>query len=158
MFACYTFSSNLLARRFISIMFYLADDVFWCSMSIGYFDSYHYHFILADNSWFKDLRFVDTLDIDYLVDSSIESAIWPHIRTVWCNTDMFHLKLLIRFSLLVNCRSNWLACCWIFRIDWLCVEAKQIFGLIPLKSSGLLCWSHRHIFVSTHFLTHLVGP
>ena len=26
--------------------------------------------------------------------------------TVGCNTDMFHLKLLIRFSLLVNCRSN----------------------------------------------------
>ena len=42
---------------------------------------------------------MDTLDIDNLVDSPIESAIWPHIRTVWCNTDMFHLKLLIILSL-----------------------------------------------------------
>ena len=44
-------------------------------MSIGYFDLYHYHLILADNLWFKDLYFMDTLDIDYLVDSLIESAI-----------------------------------------------------------------------------------
>jgi len=44
---------------------------------------------------------MDTLDIDYLVDSLIESAIWPHIRTVWCITDMFHLKLLIILSLLI---------------------------------------------------------
>ena len=42
---------------------------------------------------------MDTLDINYLVDSLIELAIWPHIETVWCNTDMFHLKLLIILSL-----------------------------------------------------------
>ena len=42
---------------------------------------------------------MDTLDIDYLVDSLIESAIWPHIGTVWCNTDIFCLKLLIILSL-----------------------------------------------------------
>jgi len=44
-------------------------------MSIGYFDSYHYHLILADNPLFKDLHSMDTLDIDYLVDKLIESAI-----------------------------------------------------------------------------------
>ena len=48
-------------------------------MSIGYFDSYHYHLILADNPYFKDLHFMDTPDIDYLVDSRIESAIEPYI-------------------------------------------------------------------------------
>ena len=42
---------------------------------------------------------MNTLDIDYLVDSPIESVIWPHIVTVWCNIDMFHLKLLIILSL-----------------------------------------------------------
>ena len=71
----YSFHQTYLLDAFISIMFYLADAAFWCSMSIGYFDSYHYHLILADNPWFKDLRFMDTLDIDYLVDSLIESAI-----------------------------------------------------------------------------------
>ena len=64
-----------------------------------YFDSCPYHLILADNPRFKDLHFMDTLDIDYLVDSLIELAIWPHIGTVWCNAGMFHLKLLIIFSL-----------------------------------------------------------
>ena len=43
-------------------------------MSIGYFDSYNYHLILVDNPCFKDLQFMDTPDIDYLVDSLIESA------------------------------------------------------------------------------------
>ena len=60
-------------------MFHLADDDFYYSMSIGYFDSYHYHLILADNTWFKDLHFMDTLDIDYLVDNLIESAMQPYI-------------------------------------------------------------------------------
>ena len=43
-------------------------------MSIGYFNLYHYHLILADNPLFNDLHFMDTLDIDYLVDSLIEVA------------------------------------------------------------------------------------
>ena len=51
---------------------HLADDVF---MSIVYFDSYHYRLILANNSWFKGLHSMNTLDIDYLVDNPIESAI-----------------------------------------------------------------------------------
>ena len=75
-------------------------------MSIGYFEFVPSSLILADNLQFSDPWFTDMLDINYLVDSPIESAIWPHIRTVWCNTDMFRLKLLIRFSLLINCRSN----------------------------------------------------
>jgi len=45
---------------------------------------------------------MDMVDTDYLVDSLIESAIWPHIGTVWCNTDMFHLKLLIILSLSIT--------------------------------------------------------
>ena len=69
-------------------------------MSIGYFEFVPSSLILADNNLqFSDPRFTDMLDIDYLVDSPIESAIWPHIGTVWCNTDMFHLKLLIILSL-----------------------------------------------------------
>ena len=40
---------------------------------------------------------------------------------------MFHLVLLTIFSLLINCRSNWLACFWVFQ-DLLSpgVEAKRI--------------------------------
>ena len=75
-------------------------------MSIGYFEFVPSSLILADNLQFSDLCFTNMLDIDYLVDSPIESAIWPHIGTVWCNTDMFHPKLLIKLSLLVNGRSN----------------------------------------------------
>ena len=68
-------------------------------MSIGYFEFIPSLLILADNLQFSDSCFTDILDIDYLVDSPIESAIQPHIRTVWCNISMFHLKLLIIFSL-----------------------------------------------------------
>ena len=75
-------------------------------------------------------------------------------RTVWCNTNMFHLKLLIRFPLLFNCRSNWLACRWVFRIGWFCVEAKQISGLVPLRSSELLCVDYIAIFLSQHTFWH----
>ena len=46
-------------------MFHLADDAFLCSMSMGYFDLYHYHLILANNPRFKDLHFMDMLAIDY---------------------------------------------------------------------------------------------
>ena len=75
-------------------------------MSICYFEFVPTSLILAGNLQFSDPCFTDMLDIDYLVDSSIESAIWPYIGTIWSNTDMFHRKLLIRLSLLVNCRSN----------------------------------------------------
>ena len=68
-------------------------------MSIGYFEFAPSSLILVDNLQFSDPCFTDTLDIDYLIDSPIESAIWPHIGTVWCNTNMFHLKLLIILSL-----------------------------------------------------------
>ena len=44
-------------------------------MSIGYFESVPSSLILADNLQFSDPRFTDILDIDYLVDSPIESAI-----------------------------------------------------------------------------------
>ena len=68
-------------------------------MSIGYFEFVTSSLILADNLQFSDLCFTDMLDIDYLVDSPIESDIWPHIGTVWCNIDTFYLKLLIILSL-----------------------------------------------------------
>ena len=44
-------------------------------MSIGYFEFVPSLLILADNLQFSDPRFTDILDIDYLVDSPIESAI-----------------------------------------------------------------------------------
>ena len=71
-------------------------------MSIGYFEFVPSSLILANNLQFSDPCSTDTLDIDYLVDSPIESPIWLRIRTVWCNTDMFHLKLLIILSLSIT--------------------------------------------------------
>ena len=121
---------------------HLAGDVFWCSMSIVYFDSYHYRLILANNPWFKGLHSMNMLDIDYLVDSPIESAIWPHIGTVWCNTDMFHLKLLIILSLSIT-GSNWLG----LKPTDPMFEAKRIFGLTPSRLSGLLCVNHIATFL-----------
>ena len=44
-------------------------------MSIGYFKFVPSSLILADNLQFNDPCFTDMLDIDYLVDSPIESAI-----------------------------------------------------------------------------------
>ena len=44
-------------------------------MSIGYFEFIPSSLILVDNLQFSDPRFIDMLDIDYLVDSPIESAI-----------------------------------------------------------------------------------
>ena len=44
-------------------------------MSIGYFEFVPSLLILADNLQFNDPRFTDMLDIDYLVDSPIESAV-----------------------------------------------------------------------------------
>ena len=49
-------------------------------MNIGYFEFIPSSLILVDNLQFSDPSFTDTLDIDYLVDSPIESTIWPHIR------------------------------------------------------------------------------
>ena len=44
-------------------------------MSIGYFEFVPSSLILAANVQFSDPRFTDMLDIDYLVDSPIESAV-----------------------------------------------------------------------------------
>ena len=44
-------------------------------MSISYFEFVPSSVILADNLQFNDPCFTDMLDIDYLVDSPIESAI-----------------------------------------------------------------------------------
>ena len=44
-------------------------------MSIGYFKFMPSLLILADNLQFNDPCFTDMMDIDYLVDSPIESAI-----------------------------------------------------------------------------------
>ena len=44
-------------------------------MSISYFEFVPSSLILADNLQFSDPRFTDILDIDYLVDSPIESAV-----------------------------------------------------------------------------------
>ena len=44
-------------------------------MSIGYLEFVSLSLILADNLQFSDPCFIDMLDIDYLVDSPIESAI-----------------------------------------------------------------------------------
>ena len=44
-------------------------------MSIGYFEFVPSSLILADNLQFSDHRFTDMLDIDYLVDRPIESAV-----------------------------------------------------------------------------------
>ena len=75
-------------------------------MSIGYFKFVPSSLILADNLQFSDLCFTDMLDIDYLVDSPSNKLFSRIFGTIWSNTDMFHRKLLIRLSLLVNCRSN----------------------------------------------------
>ena len=85
---------------------------------------------------------MNTLDIDYLVDSPIESAIWPYIGTVWCNTDIFHLKLLIILSLSI---AGWHA--FDPETNHSCVEAKQVFGLTPSRLSGLLCVDHIATFL-----------
>ena len=76
------FSSNLSARHFISIMLHLADDAFL------------YRFL-----WIRQISTIQSI-------ASLNRLSSHTFGTVWCNTDMFHLKLLIRFSLLVNCRSN----------------------------------------------------
>ena len=44
-------------------------------MSIGYFEFIPSSFILSDNLQFSDPRFTDMLDIDYLIDSPIESDV-----------------------------------------------------------------------------------
>ena len=44
-------------------------------MSIGYFKFVPSSLKLADNLQFSDPRFTDMLDIDYLIDSPIESAV-----------------------------------------------------------------------------------
>ena len=44
-------------------------------MSIGYFEFIPSSLILVDNLQFSDPRFIDMLDIDYLVDSPIESSV-----------------------------------------------------------------------------------
>ena len=44
-------------------------------MSIDYFEFAPSSLILADNLQFSDPCFIDMLDVDYLVDSPIESAI-----------------------------------------------------------------------------------
>ena len=48
-------------------------------MSIGYFEFVSLSFILVKNLQFSDPYFTDMLDIDYLVDSPIESAVWSYI-------------------------------------------------------------------------------
>ena len=55
-------------------------------MSIGYFEFVPSSSILADNLQFSDLCFTDMLDIDYLVDSPIESAILA---------DSYHYRLIL---------------------------------------------------------------
>ena len=76
------FSSNLSARLFISIIFYLADDAFlYCFL------------------WICRISTIQTI-------ASLNRLSSRTFRTVWCNTNKFRLKLLIRFSLLVNYRSN----------------------------------------------------
>ena len=123
-------------------------------MGIGYFKFVLSSLILANNLYFSNPRFTDMLDIDYLVDSPSNRLFSYIFGTVWSNTDMFRLKLLIRHSLLVNCRSNWLACRWIFKINWSCVEAKQISNLIPFRSSGLLCVDRITTFLRQHTFWH----
>ena len=44
-------------------------------MSIGYFEFVPSSLILVDNLQFNDPCFTDMLDIDYLVDSPIESTV-----------------------------------------------------------------------------------
>ena len=44
-------------------------------MSIGYFEFVPSSLILSNNLQFSDPRFTDMSDIDYLVDSPIESAV-----------------------------------------------------------------------------------
>ena len=44
-------------------------------MGIGYFEFVPSSLILANNLQFSDPRFTDMLDIDYLVDSPIESVV-----------------------------------------------------------------------------------
>ena len=44
-------------------------------MSIGYFEFVPSSLILADNLQLSDPRFTDVLDINYLVDRPIESAV-----------------------------------------------------------------------------------
>ena len=48
-------------------------------MSIGYFEFVPSSLILADNLQFSDPRFTDMLDINYLVDSPIESTVQLYI-------------------------------------------------------------------------------
>ena len=48
-----------------------------------------------------------------------------------------------------------MACCWVFRICWFCVEAKQVSSLVPLRSSGLLCVDHIATFLCQHTFWHV---
>ena len=43
-----------------------------------------------------------------------------------------------------------MACHWVFRTGWFCVKAKQVSGLVPLRSFGLLCVDHIAIFWCQH--------
>ena len=77
--------------------------------------------------------------IGYLVDPSVWLLLKQHTWNCLGNTGMFHRKLLISFlSLSIAGQIDWHAF-RIFRIDRSCVEAKQISGLTPLRSSGLQC-------------------
>ena len=123
-------------------------------MSIGYFEFVLSLLILADNLQFSDPCFTDMLDIDSLVDSPIESSIWPHIGTIWCNTDMFHLKLLIFFSLSIA-GSNLLAHLRSRNRPILCLKPSGSPALLhQVNLSGLLCVDHIAIFLCQHTFWH----
>ena len=62
---------------------------------------------MVDCFYFNILLFMDMLDIDSLVDSLIHRLLSHIFGTVWCNTDMFHLKLLIILSLSIAGQIDW---------------------------------------------------
>ena len=85
--------------------------------------------------------------IGYLVDFPVWLLPKRHTWNYLDKTSMFHHKLLINFlSLSIAGQIDWHAF-EIFRIDWSCVEAKQISGLTLPRSFRLaVCQAHRHIF------------
>ena len=93
--------------------------------------------------------------ISYLVNFLVWLLSKQHTWNCLGKTSMFHPKLLINFlSLSIVGQIDWHAF-RIHRIDWSCVEAKQIS-----RSFQLAACPRRvsHVFTPTRVLARLVGP
>ena len=132
-------------------MFYLVDDVFlYCYIGPVRF-SYNPSFSACFSAGtvfrlvFSAKRTVPLLDVDSVVDGHI-NRLFGHIlelvgATPTCST--------LSYWLFTPCQLQGQINCHVFgpETDHSCVEAKQIFGFSPSRSSSLLCVDHIAIFL-----------